>query len=221
MAERNYTIDEQIVINHIKSQEPHICYYCSKNIVTHNDLTIEHKYPVSRGGLTIKDNLVIACSKCNSEKADMTEQEYYNYKEKQEELQKNFEVNKVVNNLLNTYDEIIKRSDEIRQQYFNTCKEIEYLQENIILDNFNASEGYFYAKQLKELLNRKNELFIMKEEYNHLRTVIGNHNKNIKDVSIKISDDLYEKNKKMIKKQINNKVNTFKNNVVEFKSAVI
>lgn len=43
------------------------CQYCSKN-VTISSATIDHVIPKSRGGGHTWDNLVIACSSCNSKK---------------------------------------------------------------------------------------------------------------------------------------------------------
>lgn len=42
------------------------CVYCGST----EDLTIDHKIPVSKGGKNKKDNMVTACSDCNGQKAD-------------------------------------------------------------------------------------------------------------------------------------------------------
>jgi hypothetical protein len=63
----------------IKSERPHICYYCKKEIIEDSDLTIDHLMPSCKGGKSTESNLVISCSHCNNEKGDMTEEEYYIY----------------------------------------------------------------------------------------------------------------------------------------------
>ena len=45
------------------------CQYCGKSAVK-NKLTFDHVIPKSRGGLTNWTNIVTACNKCNSKKAD-------------------------------------------------------------------------------------------------------------------------------------------------------
>lgn len=47
------------------------CQYCG----THEDLTLDHVLPKSRGGKSTWDNLLTACKKCNSKKGDFTPQE--------------------------------------------------------------------------------------------------------------------------------------------------
>lgn len=69
------------LLKEVKNNNEHICYYCGKHINSPGDLTVDHKKPVSRGGKTIKTNLVIACLHCNWEKDDMNEAEYSLYKQ--------------------------------------------------------------------------------------------------------------------------------------------
>lgn len=51
------------------------CYYCSAT----NDLTIEHRIPLSRGGTNWPSNIVPACGLCNSKKGTKTEKEFINF----------------------------------------------------------------------------------------------------------------------------------------------
>jgi 5-methylcytosine-specific restriction endonuclease McrA len=50
------------------------CYYC-KNKIT-GIKTIDHKIPVIKGGTNNKENLVLCCKHCNSQKNNKTEEEY-------------------------------------------------------------------------------------------------------------------------------------------------
>ena len=54
------------------------CYYCKKR-VPRNEITMDHMYPRSAGGPTIPENLIPACAKCNSEKSDMTYEQYQTF----------------------------------------------------------------------------------------------------------------------------------------------
>jgi len=50
------------------------CVYCGCS--TQKLLTLDHVIPQSKGGKNTWDNLVTACKQCNSEKADLTLEEY-------------------------------------------------------------------------------------------------------------------------------------------------
>lgn len=46
------------------------CYYCH-SFVAPDELTMDHKTPVVRGGRSTKNNLVPCCKDCNNEKKHM------------------------------------------------------------------------------------------------------------------------------------------------------
>ena len=56
------------------------CHYCEIR-VDHDTRSVDHVIPLSRGGSNKQDNVVLACQKCNGEKADMTADEYAIVKE--------------------------------------------------------------------------------------------------------------------------------------------
>lgn len=53
-------------------REKGLCYYCHEAVnLVHDDpkqATIDHVRPLSKGGMTVLENLVLACSTCNKEK---------------------------------------------------------------------------------------------------------------------------------------------------------
>jgi 5-methylcytosine-specific restriction endonuclease McrA len=61
--------------DNIKKYSTLTCYLCLKPIKFGND-HLEHKTPLSRGGTNAKNNLDIACQKCNNKKYNKTEKEY-------------------------------------------------------------------------------------------------------------------------------------------------
>ena len=48
-----------------------ICYHCKKTF-SPKDLTMDHLVPLVRGGKTGRNNVVVSCKKCNSEKSFKT-----------------------------------------------------------------------------------------------------------------------------------------------------
>jgi len=55
----------------IFKRDNHRCVYCG----THEELTLDHVMPRSRGGRTSWDNLTTACKRCNTKKGDFTPEE--------------------------------------------------------------------------------------------------------------------------------------------------
>ncbi|MFA6076351.1 MAG: HNH endonuclease [Negativicutes bacterium] len=65
-------------ILHILKQQNGICYYCKCDI-SGGKHTVDHYIPLSKGGANSPDNLVMACSKCNSSKRAKMPEEFINY----------------------------------------------------------------------------------------------------------------------------------------------
>lgn len=51
---------------------PQRCAYCG----TAEDLTLDHMTPFARGGENTKDNIALACRRCNSHKHKRTAEEF-------------------------------------------------------------------------------------------------------------------------------------------------
>lgn len=56
------------------------CYYCQQ-IVSFQELTMDHLVPLTRGGRSTRDNLVPACKSCNNLKKNMLPLEWEEYLE--------------------------------------------------------------------------------------------------------------------------------------------
>lgn len=54
-------------LDRLKLLDGNICFYCGKQ---DSNLTVDHFYPLSRGGSDIDRNCVLACFKCNHEKGN-------------------------------------------------------------------------------------------------------------------------------------------------------
>lgn len=55
-----------------------ICYYCGRK-VSPEELTMDHKIPLSRGGLSTRENIVPACKECNAKKKYLSPWEWEEY----------------------------------------------------------------------------------------------------------------------------------------------
>jgi len=63
-----------------KKIELGICYYCGKKF-SPSELTMDHKIPLSRGGMSEKINIVPACKECNNKKKYLLPTEWSEYME--------------------------------------------------------------------------------------------------------------------------------------------
>ena len=52
-----------------------VCHYCEGRF-SPSDLTMDHRQPIARGGVTSKSNVVPACKACNTEKQSKTASEF-------------------------------------------------------------------------------------------------------------------------------------------------
>ncbi len=197
---RNYTYQEQKLINGFKLTNPHVCIYCNKELKGDDTITIDHKTPICRGGETIEENLAISCLPCNREKDDMTVEEYIIYKQRKQELNQRCGIDKIIENLIDMQTNIMTKSTDINNKLIEAEKEINSLQQEIMYGNFNACEGFMYTKTLNELLLRREELRISKIGYNYLNAMIGNHKKTTIDIKDKIQTEVSKEQRLFIKK---------------------
>ncbi len=54
------------------------CYYCGRKVKS-SELTMDHVIPLSRGGRSVRENLVPACKECNAKKKYLTPWEWEEY----------------------------------------------------------------------------------------------------------------------------------------------
>jgi len=64
-----------------------VCYYCGKNV---KKITIDHMFSRDYGGISITNNLIPVCSKCNSEKSNLNFHEYQIFKSLNKQKKENF-----------------------------------------------------------------------------------------------------------------------------------
>lgn len=52
------------------------CYYCGKPFTNHNQMTLDHIIPLSRGGGHVIGNIAVCCRHCDQLKGNMSKVEY-------------------------------------------------------------------------------------------------------------------------------------------------
>lgn len=65
-------------ISEIYCKQFGVCFYCSTQLIR-EDVNIDHKTPLSRGGFHEKSNLVLCCGACNRGKFTMNSDEFLNF----------------------------------------------------------------------------------------------------------------------------------------------
>ena len=92
--------------------EDDVCFYCGEK-VTRKTRSLDHMYPKVWGGVSIPDNLVLSCNKCNSEKNCLTTWQYLRWSRKRRSKKDKEEVyqNMVANNAAKYHNEIILPSE--------------------------------------------------------------------------------------------------------------
>ena len=156
MSKRDYTREEKEIINKVK-QSSNNCYYCGCKL-NNNQKTIDHKLPMSRGGKTIKDNLVVSCIDCNQDKDSMTEDEFNKFNEIiQKEIDESVSI-KYLTTLLMTYKDILDKLEQSKLELKQSYHEVNEIQNIIINTKMSASDGYILCRDLQKALIRKNEL---------------------------------------------------------------
>ncbi|MBF0203770.1 MAG: HNH endonuclease [Desulfamplus sp.] len=55
-----------------------VCHYCQR-IYPPKELTMDHIVPISRGGRSVKNNVVPCCKTCNTKKLQMLPIEWHEY----------------------------------------------------------------------------------------------------------------------------------------------
>ncbi len=208
-AQSNY--ENNILSEFKKSAEP-ICYYCKKLIQTNtnrNDLTVDHKTPLSRGGKSIQANLAIACLKCNQEKANMTEKEYRKFKADQKKLLKSFDSVRLSNAAVEIFETIINQAQKINVQYIQAEKDIQRQEKEIASKNHTASGSLQLVNSLKNALNLRDDLKLQRDTLNTLHSIIVPMKKQIEN--LKVADTILQEKYSALKascmdKSVENKV---------------
>lgn len=61
---------ERVFSKYLDADGSYVCACCGEKFPTRLYLQIDHIKPISKGGLTVEDNLQVLCRKCNGEKSD-------------------------------------------------------------------------------------------------------------------------------------------------------
>lgn len=93
------------------------CYYCKKPLLD-SEVTVDHLFPEAYGGISVTNNLVPACKLCNNTKADMNEQEYREWLNIEDKVQrKAFYEKNSLRKIHKKYSIAIKETYDIPQEW--------------------------------------------------------------------------------------------------------
>lgn len=67
------TRTRQFIKRQLIAEHGAVCALCGKPITNMKDVTLDHIIPVSRGGLTVKENCQLAHERCNAMKGNSME----------------------------------------------------------------------------------------------------------------------------------------------------
>lgn len=200
---KNTELDyENNIIKEFRNNSEPVCYYCNKAIQTNsnkNDLTVDHKTPLSRGGKSIYSNLVISCLGCNSEKADMTEREYKKFKVIQKRLTNSLDAVKLSKKALEVFDMIIDQAQKVNLDYNKAQKEILNMEKDIVNRNYSSANSLQTLCTLKNAINLRDSLKKQKDAINILHSMIVPMKKQIENA--KIIDTVLKENYSDLKAQ--------------------
>ena len=73
------------------------CYYCGC-VLTSKNRTIDHMFPRNWGGITIPDNLVPCCMRCNNRKGNLTAEQYKKWLTLPDNAKKDFRTKSIQEN---------------------------------------------------------------------------------------------------------------------------
>jgi Restriction endonuclease len=200
---KNTELDyENSIIKEFRNNSEPVCYYCNKAIQTNsnrNDLTVDHKMPLSRGGKSIYSNLVISCLSCNAEKADMAEREYKKFKVLQKRLTNSLDAIKLSKKALDLFDKIIDQAQKVNLDYNKAQKEILNLEKDIASRNYSATNSLQTLCALKNAINLRDNLKKQRDAISILHSMIVPMKKQIENA--KIVDMVLKENYSEIKAQ--------------------
>lgn len=91
-----------------------ICYYCGKR-VNKDEATVDHIIPVNKGGTNNADNLVCACSSCNTVKGGNTIYEIIKILEEKLKWCGDSEEEQIRRNRITYYIEVFKKANKKRK----------------------------------------------------------------------------------------------------------
>lgn len=179
---------ERNIMDNFKKNNPCICYICGKQITDEKELTVDHIVPKSRGGKTIEGNMAICCLDCNRDKADMTINEYYHYKELKDKIIKESVSTTYLNTMVSAYENIIKDYMEIIKLLKEKQKEKQEIEDIIMKSVCNASEGYNLYRDLKNILNSLKDIETKRKELEPLQKYARENKNNLIKINQNIID---------------------------------
>lgn len=137
------------------------CSYCGKEVLE-EEITIDHMFPVNFGGPTITNNLAPACKECNSEKGNMTVQQYITFLES-----KSIGLEKDYQRCLKKYQEGIRKKGlyQIPNEWITNKEITDIINVISLTDDYKKKRYRSLEKYYKEYGIIKNPIIIDKNSF--------------------------------------------------------
>lgn len=128
------------------------CYYCGRKLNPSNR-TLDHLYPKDYGGISIPNNMVPSCKKCNGLKGNLNEEEFREYQrilQETPEQKTHFLMDMQVK-----HSQIRKNFGiDLPQNWYSLLKEYEVLAPISSVDRYKSSKKYIRISDLYETYRR-------------------------------------------------------------------
>ena len=165
-------------IKNFKKEAEKVCHYCGKQINNKDELTVDHVIPVSKGGEHAKDNFVISCKACNSEKASLNVERYTEFLNIIQIMSENSggvleSVEKAINGLKEIIISFNGELYAMKAKLAEVEKKRSAILDSMMFKKFNVIQGYDYAKELRALTE---EIYNLKINISQMNKIHGNIN---------------------------------------------
>jgi len=128
------------------------CYFCGRVLTTKNR-SIDHLYPKDYGGISITNNLVPCCKRCNNLKGNLNEKEFNEYKRIAKE---NYDLKlQFLTDVNEKHSEMRRRTGiNLPNDWYSLRQKYEVLAPISSEDNYKSSRKYIRISELFEMYKR-------------------------------------------------------------------
>ena len=160
-----------------KKNSEKVCHYCGKAITDKDEVTVDHVIPLSKGGNSQNDNLVIACKACNREKANLNADRYIEFVNIMNIMGERGDMLESVEKAINGMKEILYNFNgeiyAMKARLAAVEKKRKALLESMMFKKFNVVQGFDYAKTLRDMTEEIYDLKLNLSQMNKVQAKVN------------------------------------------------